>query len=390
MGFIRKLESGKFNYRADINKSDGSGKFIRKTKCFVDKRDAQNWIAIEEAAIIKGDHIDDVAGSMRLSFAVSLYISKYETRITESRKKSWGDEKNKLNAWCNPRVGHKDYGSLSLSEISTKLLTEYIGKRRSEKSRRGGFVAEQTIKHELQVLSSCFDFIKAEYEAHKLLNPVKALRKDDRPNSSKEVSVRISPKNKKIILSKLAAGRNKMYPIMTELAIETAMRQGEILRLKRRDLKFGRRESHVIASDYRTKKGVTTIHTRTVPLTDRAKELLSPFLAIQDMDQCIWGDKNYGDGLSRAFRKITLTLPELVAHGNFHSTRHEGISRMVEAGVRRDDVMKISGHTTHSQLDRYYNALPEGLFDSIQVMNSIKKKESKHKYRQFFGGRAKS
>ena len=54
-----------------------------------------------------------------------------------------------------------------------------------------------------------------------------------------------------------------------------------------------------------------------------------------------------------------LAIPDL----HFHDLRHEGVSRMFEAGYAIQQVAVVSGHKSWNQLKRYTQIKPESLHD---------------------------
>jgi len=376
MGYINEYKGVKgITYEAQADRVDPlTGKKVRKSRTFKSEREAKDWIAEFETKIIGGKAKVEKSSTVKLTEMIDAYIKKLE----KSEKRSKQDDINRLKVWQKSQ-----YAEIPLPALTYKVLIDYIADRRECLNPSGAPIAEQTIKHELQVISNVYEFAMLEHE--ELINPVKRIPKDYKPNGSREVDVRISSENQALLLAGLAKNNNKHFSILAELGIETAMRQGEILRLTRGDLKFEDKNSiHVVATDYRTSRGITKPYTRFVALTDRAHELLTFALPIKDKTACIWGENFNKFGLTTAFTEVAEKLPGM-EHATFHSTRHEAISRMVEAGMQREDIMKISGHKTHSQLNRYYNARPAGLHKSIQVMNKPKVvKEAKRLYRRWF------
>ncbi|MNL21659.1 Tyrosine recombinase XerC [compost metagenome] len=127
------------------------------------------------------------------------------------------------------------------------------------------------------------------------------------------------------------------------IAIETAMRQGEILGMTAKWVNLRERFVHLPM----TKNGSS----RNVPLSKRAGELLEP----------LYKGKNAGDRLFKLesasadsmFRRIR---DELGIDGlTFHDTRHEAITRLARK-VDVLDLARITGHKDLKSLMIYYNA----------------------------------
>tara|TARA_X000000950_G_scaffold239965_1_gene292747 strand:- start:144 stop:719 length:576 start_codon:yes stop_codon:yes gene_type:complete len=139
---------------------------------------------------------------------------------------------------------------------------------------------------------------------------------------------------------KVAAEKSRsryLWPIVV-LAIETAMRRGEILGLRWEHIDLGRRVAFLPI----TKNGSS----RHVPLSDKAVDLLNG--APQDTP----GPFPVTD---IAFRQAwdRLRIRANITDLTFHDLRHEAISRMFDSDLKIHEVMAVSGHRTASQLFRY-------------------------------------
>ena len=141
-------------------------------------------------------------------------------------------------------------------------------------------------------------------------------------------------------LLKAAAAKSRswyVWPVVV-LAIETAMRRGEILGLSWEHIDLDQRTAFLPM----TKNG----RSRQVPLSEAAIEQLSkapkdterPFPVTDVAVRQAW------DRL-----RVRAGIDDLT----FHDLRHEAISRMFDDGMKIHEVMAISGHRTASQLFRY-------------------------------------
>jgi integrase len=119
-------------------------------------------------------------------------------------------------------------------------------------------------------------------------------------------------------------------------AIDTGMRRGEILSLRRADIQGGR-----LALLRSTKNG----RARAVPLSSRARALLSDLPASGLLFPVS------GNEMSYYWRKACEDAG--VKGLRYHDLRHEAISRFFEKGLSTEEVMTISGHSTYTMLWRY-------------------------------------
>ncbi|WP_085740843.1 site-specific integrase [Pseudomonas syringae] len=127
------------------------------------------------------------------------------------------------------------------------------------------------------------------------------------------------------------------------LALETAMRQGEILGLKVKDVRLTDRYVRLEM----TKNG----ESRNVPLTRRAGELLKNLIAEREGEIPIF--RLSSASADAMFRKIRDELR--ISDLHFHDTRHEATTRLARK-VDVLDLARITGHKDPRSLMVYYNA----------------------------------
>lgn len=182
------------------------------------------------------------------------------------------------------------------------------------------------------------------------------------PNKEKSRNQRISPEQQETLLKVLqwdgttTPVNSRQYVAWAFLfALETAMRQGEILSMRRADLRDG--FIHLPM----TKNG----ESRNVPLSKEAKRLLS--LIPAENDKLLPIDKNIFCAMWMRVKKKA-KLPEI----NFHDTRHEAITRMVKVRKLPVEVLaKITGHKTIGILiNTYYNPDAQDLVEMFNDSES--------------------
>jgi integrase len=142
-------------------------------------------------------------------------------------------------------------------------------------------------------------------------------------------------------------------------AIETAMRAQEILMARWKDLNLQGR-TLFIPKDH-SKTGMA----RSIPLSSRAVEILNEQAAHKSAsDERIFWHWETTDQLSKHFRRICHRAK--IQDLKFHDLRHEATSRFFEAGRLSDmEIMKITGHTQYSTLQRYVNLRPSDLVSKM-------------------------
>jgi len=193
-------------------------------------------------------------------------------------------------------------------------------------------VGPQTVVHELNLLHRTYVIAVQEWG---IVLP-EGIPKTKRPTLPKGRDRRVSEKEIGMIL--LATGSAELGTIV-RLAVETAMRRGEL---------FGMRWEHVDwerRSVYLPKTKTDT--PRTVPLSTKAVVLLQNLHA-----------KESGPVFSMAQDSATRAFCRAVQRAGlhnlrFHDLRHEATSRLFEKGLNVIEVARVTGHKTLSMLNRY-------------------------------------
>lgn len=243
-------------------------------------------------------------------------------QMFKSLKKNWGDVAEE-----------------SIHDITPAMAKQWRDKRLKK-------VQGATVIREMAMYSAVFDYARKELFLTKE-NPFKEITKPAAPPPRHK---RISKLEQEKILKGLDYHWGKIptqprhYVAWAFLfALETAMRKGEILSVKKQHI-FGE-----FIKLYDTKNGTN----RDVPLTTRAQELIS-------LLPCDDGDNRMVPHSSNSFRLIwerNLRRVGLAGEVHFHDTRHESITRFVHQYKLPVEILaKITGHKTISVLvNTYYN-----------------------------------
>ncbi|MCA1630606.1 MAG: site-specific integrase [Acidobacteria bacterium] len=146
------------------------------------------------------------------------------------------------------------------------------------------------------------------------------------------------------------------------VALDCALRRGEILKLKWADLDLERRTITVRAFNAKTAKS------RIVAMTLRVHADLSRrWLSSAGMpDRLVFGIKSQ---IRTAFVKACRAAK--VSAFRFHDTRHTAISRMIRAGLPPVEVMRVSGHQTLSCLYQYANIDSDTVFRAAAALDAF-------------------
>ena len=128
-----------------------------------------------------------------------------------------------------------------------------------------------------------------------------------------------------------------LWPVIV-LAVETAMRRGEILGLRWEHIDLDKKTVFLPLTKNGSSRWVPLSEDAVSQLVNVARVNERPFPLTDVAFRQAWDRLRHRAGLD------DLT---------FHDLRHEAISRMFDSGMKIHEVMAVSGHRTASQLFRY-------------------------------------
>lgn len=288
------------------------------SKTFHVLKDAQEWARHME---VQADRKDLPADPKVLrSVTLAELVTRYKNTITVG-KRGCVAETAVLNSFLlHPTCRRR------LSDISATLFASYRDERLRE-------VSVATVKRQLGILRHMFNVAHDEWGLPIKENPLSKLQFK---GADQRRERRLLPGELERLVQAAKSRRNPLIETIILFAIETGMRRGEILAVRRRDIDAENRALLIPE----TKTG----RSRTIPLTTLALQLLSQ----HDTDPVFQISPN-------AFRlawervKRRSEIDDL----RFHDLRHEAISRFFEMGLNAAEVALISGHRDMRMLARY-------------------------------------
>lgn len=323
------------------------------SKTFRTKRDATDWARSTEDEMVRGVYISR-AGAERLT--VKDALQRYLQEVTPTKKPT---TQRSENITAQHLIGF--LGKYSMAALSSDLVASY----RDHRITAGK--SNNTVRIELAMLSNLFTIAIQEWGLGLTFNPVAAIRK---PSPGKGRDRRLSADEETRLLEAVEQYSNPMLGWIVRIAIETSMRQSEILNLRKSQVDLAARV--VRLSD--TKNNTA----RTVPLTATATATLKAALENpvrpKDTDLVFFGEPGK-DGQRRPyqFAKIWVGIKESLGIGDlhFHDLRHEAVSRLVEGGLSDQEVAAISGHKSMQMLRRYTHLRAEDLVAKLDRLNKV-------------------
>ena len=317
---------------------------------FASKADARAWAADTESQIARGIYRERGEDDQ---LTLGLLIDRYLVEITPL-KKGAAAEAVRLAAIRRDRI--------CLIRLSDYVPADLAGYR----DRRLAQVSGSTVNRELNVISHVFNVGRKEWGV-RMDNPVQLLR---RPKENRARTRRLQAGEEEALLRQLqpserdASGayrpggcRNPWMRPLVQLALATAMRQGELLALRWEDVDLPGK----CAVLHDTKNG----ERREVPLSARARGLLGQL-------------PRHSTG--RVFPITTESVKQAFVRATgraglvdfrFHDLRHEAVSRM--APLIRDSLTlsKVTGHKSTRMLGRYFHPDPSYMADLLDGQGGV-------------------
>jgi integrase len=294
------------------------------SRSFFSKQDAQKWARqIEAEADRRGLPADR---SLLDTLTLKDLLIRYRDSVVTSKRGS-EIETIIINAFLRYPSAR-----LPLSRITPAHFAEYRDHRLQK-------VKASTLLRELGIISHAFETARRDWALPIIANPVRAITK---PATDVGRTRRLAACEYEEIKLASRRCRNRLIPVLVDFALETGMRQGELLSAKWSDLNIETRLLHIPI----TKNG----HARTIPLSKAAIALLVDHRSKQTPST------NLIFPLSARSVKLAwkrLTKRAKIENLHFHDLRHEAISRFFERGLSIPEVALISGHRDMRTLFRY-------------------------------------
>ena len=299
------------------------------SRTFDTKAKAERWARDVEAEMDRGIYVDRTEAE-RTSLKEAL--ERYEREVTP-KKKGASQERHRIAKWLRDPLALRPLASLRGADMATW---------RDRQLEAGA--SPTTVRNDLALISHLFTIASKEWRLESLANPV---RKITIPSPARARDRRLVGDEEKRLLDALAnVGSSWMKPL-AQVALETGMRQGELLALTWANVDLKRR----VARLEDTKNG----EARDVPLSSVAVQVLEAL-------------PHYVDGRVFPLTKDQVTYfftrattATKIADLRFHDLRHEATSRLFEKGLNPMEAAAVTGHKTLHMLKRYTHLRAEDL-----------------------------
>lgn len=302
-------------------------------KTFLTKEDAEKWARSIEVEWDKGTYCN-THQAQKTTFGE--LIERYLREVTPTMRGANADT-----------IRLKAILRKPIAQINTLMLnSNRIAKYRDERLKE---VTAGTVIRELAYFSSIINHARREWGIN-IANPVALVRKPTSPPGRNRILTQ-DEEMRLLEASTPIKNRNIYTRPFIILAIETAMRRGELLSIRWENINFSKRTAYLPL----TKNG----ESRTVPLSTRAIETL------QALPRSIDGrvlPVNF-PALGNSFKRATSRAK--IDNLRIHDLRHTAATRLSEKLPNLLELSAVTGHKSLSMLKRYYHPNAELLAEKI-------------------------
>jgi len=230
---------------------------------------------------------------------------------------------------------------IHLENLSRRDIKEWVEQRLQD-------VAPSTVNRELNILNAAFKLAADEWDVAFCKSVLITVRRPQNPPGRVR---RLSSDEESALRHAGEETRNPYVLSILDLALETAMRRGEILGLEWERVSFAHRSIQLIETKNGTPRGV--------PLSRRAMEVLLTLERVAarhlGCDEEITSGPVFPGLTANAFKLAFTRMVKRAGIENFrfHDLRHEATSRLFEKGLSQMEVATITGHKDIRMLARY-------------------------------------
>ena len=321
---------GPYQWQAQVRKKGQS----LQTKTFETRARAEQWARAIEVEMDQGEFISRAEAE---TTTLSELLNRYLVEITPLKKGAAPETARILALLRHPIAQY----------VVARIRGVYMARYRDERLKK---VRPGTVKRDLVILSHLFEVARKEWGIH-VQNPIRDILI---PSDSKSRDRRLQAgenghdSEETRLLAACREARNPYLLPIVRLALETAMRQGELVSLHWEHIDLNRRT--VYLPD--TKNG----ESRTVPLSTTAVKIL------RSLPRSIQGEVFPGlttEAVKRAYARAVRRAD--IKDLRFHDLRHEATSRLFEQSLNIMEVATITGHKDLRMLRRYTHLKAEDL-----------------------------
>ncbi len=299
-------------------------------KSFDTRKQAQKWARGIERKLDMGDFSDySEASKLTLGDLLKRYRAENKHRL----KKDWQNEEYKIGYILKDTIA-----DTNCLRLSTRHLSEF-------RERRLMSVTGSTFNKDLSFISSVIQSAINDWGIYFPSNPCRSMKRE---KESKPRTRVLEDNEQTELLEACALVKNIYLKPMVAFSIETAIRQGELLKIRYGNINF--RNRTLLLTD--TKNG----EDRTIPLSEKAFSILSSLPKqfsgelfpssswVRSRDELNW------------HWKLALRTAK-IKNLRWHDLRRHACSMLFEKGLSVPEVQLMSGHKDPKILLNTYTKL---------------------------------
>jgi integrase len=320
-----------------------------QSKTFPTKSEAEAWARSVENKMDRGIFVDRAEAE-----STTLYdaLARYEREVT-AKKKSKARESARIKVWQQHRLAAASLAALRASDFS---------RYRDERLADG--MAPASVRLELSIVSHLFSIAQKEWGLP-VQNPVQAIRM---PRADNARNRRLEDDEEAWLLESLGKCRNAWIKPAFVLAIETALRQGELLSLEWKNVDLQRRTARLPDTKNGTER-IVPLSTRAVAVLESLPRSVNGRVLQMTQSAVIQSWERVVNRARQAYEKAqaasgvkpkAIEADTVLRDLRWHDLRHEGTSRLAEK-LEMHELMKVTGHKDARMVLRYYHPRAEDL-----------------------------
>jgi integrase len=302
------------------------------TRSFKSKSDAVVWVRHQEHALDLGDLPRNISTAKHIT--LGSLLERYSKQVSAKKRGAIPEQ-----ARIGVMLRHK-LAKVSLAHLSPALIAAY-------RDERLALVSGDAVRRELGIIRHCLEVARNEWDAPLRANAVKLISLPP-PGEARERRLQEGEAER---LFQAIPKRNTYLRPMLILALESAMRRGEILALQWADIDLSSRLLRIRHSKTSKPRTIALSPTAIAALSSHINTSTQVFPVSPNAVRLAW---------ERLCKKAG--IEDL----RFHDLRHEAISRMSELGLTQAEVALQSGHRDPRMLARYTHLNPLLLSGKLQ------------------------
>ena len=328
---LKRRGKKKTSYRVLVQRKG----FKHLIKSFSTLTDAKKWARAVERKLDTGDYADySEASKLLLGDILKRYISENKHRKLRSYK---------MFEYRIKILLRDTISDINLLRLSSKHVAEFRDRKLLE-------VGNATFNKYLSLISVVIETARQDWGIYLPVNPCRLIKREKEPNPRDRV---LNDNEYSDLLRACSTSMNRYLKPIVLFAMETAMRKGELLQLRYKNINFEKRTLLIPL----TKTGKP----RTIPLSTKAIEILRSMPRRLDGKVFPLTVDSLRNSFDIAKKRARIT------GFRFHDIRRMACSSLFEKGFSVPEVQIFSGHRTSSILLSTYTKL-----DAEKIANKLR------------------